>query len=258
MIKIAVLNQSTVVKDADVQACAAALQIQISRDFAPAWDIDAEVVFIPGIQTVQGGIEGTAVPAGAWQLVILDDSDQADALGYHELTAAGMPLGKVFAGSDIADGASWQVTASHELLEMLADPNINDVTELDNSDGTITFYAKEVCDAVEADALGYEIQLPAPSGELIWVSDFVTPAWFVANAMGKVDFMGRIANPFQLAPGGYISIFKVPSSAIGWTQITARVMADEMGSVPGGPAPRTGDRRYRRALPDTQWRRSTR
>jgi len=50
--------------------------------------------------------------------VILDDSDQAGALGYHDLTSDGLPIGKVFAASDLKAGTSWTVTASHELLEM--------------------------------------------------------------------------------------------------------------------------------------------
>jgi hypothetical protein len=37
----------------------------------------------------------------------------------------GFPIGKVFAASDLKAGTSWTVTASHELLEMLGDPNIN-------------------------------------------------------------------------------------------------------------------------------------
>jgi hypothetical protein len=42
-------------------------------------------------------------------------------VGYHDLTNEGLPLGKVFAGSDMVNGYNWTVTASHELLEMLID-----------------------------------------------------------------------------------------------------------------------------------------
>jgi hypothetical protein len=238
-VNIAVINESTVVKDSDALACVDALQIQVSRDFAPAWGgIDAHLMFIPRTNPPM------APAPNQWQLVILDDSDQADALGYHELTASGLPLGKVFAKSDLDAGYSWTVTASHELLEMLADPNINDVAELDNADGTITFYAHEVCDAVEADDLGYEI-------DGVLLSDFVTPSWFVSGETGAVDFMHRVSNPFQIAPGGYISVLQIPSSAAGWTQITA-------DHKPGGPVAQRGSRRWRRSLPDSQWRKSTR
>ena len=55
----------------------------------------------------------------------LDDSDQASALGYHDMTSEGLPLGKVFGTTNLKFGTNWTVTASHELLEMLGDPSIN-------------------------------------------------------------------------------------------------------------------------------------
>src|SRR6266571_4314023 len=69
-------------------------------------------------------VKSTAEKDTSWWLVILDTSDVADALGYHDFTPAGRPIGKVFAQSDIMDNLEWTVTASHELLEMLADPDI--------------------------------------------------------------------------------------------------------------------------------------
>ena len=77
--------------------------------------------------------------------------------------------------------ASWTVTLSHELLEMLADPWINWCAQGD--DGKI--YALEVCDAVEADRMGYEI-------DGVLVSDFITPSWFEPTHADRVDFKGRI------------------------------------------------------------------
>src|SRR5262249_5294360 len=39
-IKVAFVNESTVLKDADVAAAIPVLQTQVNRDFAPAWGID--------------------------------------------------------------------------------------------------------------------------------------------------------------------------------------------------------------------------
>jgi hypothetical protein len=236
MIEIAVINESTVVTDANARACAAVLQKQVTNDFAPAWDIDgAALSFFPN---------GSQVPAGVWQLVILDDSDQADALGYHELTADGLPIGKIFAKSDLDAGTNWTVTASHELLEMLGDPNINKVAEVDNADGTITMYAWEACDAVEADNLGYLI-------DGISVSDFVLQSWFVPAATttgaGPYSFRNNVSAPLALATGGYIGVLNVAAGA-GWTQITA--------DGKPGPTALPGSRRARRRTPDREWRRS--
>jgi len=66
---------------------------------------------------------------------------------------------------------------SHELLEMLADPWINWCATGNDS----KIYALEVCDAVEADDLGYDI-------DGVRVSDFVTPAWFEPHVRGPVGF----------------------------------------------------------------------
>ena len=38
------------------------------------------------------------------------------------MSSQGTPLGKVFAGLDLANGFSWSVTHSHELLEIISDP----------------------------------------------------------------------------------------------------------------------------------------
>src|SRR5664279_2494772 len=86
-------------------------------------------------------------------IVVTDDPDQAGALGYHEMSSRGTPLGKVFAALDMRLETSWTVTLSHELLEMLADPWINWCAQ--SPEGKM--YALEVCDAVEADECGYEI-----------------------------------------------------------------------------------------------------
>jgi hypothetical protein len=40
--------------------------------------------------------EGSQPASGSWWLVMLDDSDQAGALGYHDLTSDGLPLGNIF------------------------------------------------------------------------------------------------------------------------------------------------------------------
>src|SRR6185437_11140592 len=130
---IALTNVSTVVTDDQVKKAMTALQRQVSNDFKAYWGLDAALTFVSS---------SAALPAGWWQIVICDDPDQAGALGYHELSENGDPLGKVFAKLDLQAGSSWTVTLSHELLEMLADPDINLCAE--GPDGKI--YAYEVCD----------------------------------------------------------------------------------------------------------------
>jgi hypothetical protein len=209
----------------------------VHRDFARVWGIDADLTFVP---------HGGTPDPGTWWLVILDTSDAAGALGYHDLTEEGLPLGKVFAQSDLVSGYEWTVTASHELLEMLGDPDINLTAFVESSKSGGILYAYEVCDACEADQYGYEI-------DGILVSDFVYPAWFESfrtKGSTQFDYQKRIKEPFGLLPGGYIGTYEVKSGG-GWRQITAA----------GDPyryemRPRLGSRRERRRTTRHQWQRS--
>ena len=222
---IAITNASTCLSDREVAAVIPALQRQVTVDFRAYWEADCQLTFLP---------RGELLTEGWWQISVTDNPDQAGALGYHELTSRGTPLGKVFAGLDLQSGGSWTVTLSHELLEMLADPWINWCAQ--GSDGEI--YALEVCDAVESDRLGYEI-------DGVLVSDFITPSWFEPTHADRVDFKRRILQPLQLAEGGYISVLEVGG---GWTQIAAQ--GETCVPIPWG------SRRQRRNMGKADWRRS--
>lgn len=224
---IAITNASTCLTDAQVEAVLPALQKQVSDDFKVYWEQDCTLSFLPKDQPLTHGW---------WQIAIADNPDQAGALGYHEMTSTGTPLGKVFAKLDLTIGSSWTVTLSHELLEMLADPWINWCAMGNDS----KIYALEVCDAVESDDLGYKI-------DEVLVSDFVTPAWFEPTEADRLDFKQHVNKELELARGGYISIYD-PSS--GWTQINAK--------GEGGPRIVPGSRRQRRKLIRPAWRRSER
>lgn len=207
MINIAIINHSTAVIDTDFKNVVSALQTQVTRDFYPIWGINAKLMIMP---------LNASIPPDWWQLIILDNSDQAGALGYHDLTSFGKPLGKVFAGDDIKYGYKWSITTSHELLEMLGDPDINLCVFSKESSTKAQLYAYEVCDACEDDQFGYNI-----NG--VMVSDFVRPEWFEITTSPphgkKYDFGGHITAPFQLLSGGYIGVYNITKNS-GWTQLT--------------------------------------
>lgn len=188
---IAVVNESTVVTDTELEAAVAALQKQVGLDFKPHYGIGAKLEI------------HSSVPANYWGLIILDDSDQAGALGYHDLTADGLPLGKVFAKTDKDNGYNWTITTSHELLEMLGDPWVDAAVQVAGR----TFYALEVADACESDQYGYDI-------DGVMVSDFVLPDWFIKGSQGPYDFKEHISQPLELLPGGYIGKW---TPTTGWT-----------------------------------------
>src|ERR1700690_308816 len=113
---IVITNASTCLTDKQVSAVIPAMQRQVSLDFKAYWDLDCQLSFLAQRETL---------PEGWWQISVMDNPDQAGALGYHETSSRGTPLGKVFAGLDLQSVGSWTVTLSHELLEMLVDPWIN-------------------------------------------------------------------------------------------------------------------------------------
>lgn len=205
--QIAIANASTLVADGDVSTIAAAVQNGM-KDIAAAWDrLGPTVFFTTDPASVNLGPEDCLV-------VILDDADQAGALGYHATGPTGQPYARVFARDSIAglkgvDPASLtgvQPSADaltfvapvvdHEAKEALIDPEAGGWED----DGTGTnAWAREVCDPVEADTMTDD-----STGQAVALSNYVCPAFFdPADAAGPFDGLGNIGAPFTLAPGGY-------------------------------------------------------
>ena len=242
-IEVSIINASDVVSDAECRALTDALQIQVSRDFAPAWRIDAKLTFVP---------KGQKPAPGTWWLSILDNTDRAEVLGHHDLTPDGLPIGKSFAGTDKRYGFEWTVTASHELLEMLANPDVN-LTVLVHADhGDRKLYAYEVCDPSEDDGCAYSI-------DGIKVCNFVYPAYFQtfrAPGSTKFDHQGKLTAPIPaLLPGGYISAFDMTDTT-GW-QHQAAATGDAGRPARASVSGRVSSRRDRRQKPRAFWRCST-
>lgn len=241
MIQLSIINQSTVISDASMANFTEALNIQITRDFYPIWGINAKATFYPT----------KVVPVGTWELVVLDNTDQAGALGYHELTSEGLPLAKVFAHTDEQYGLKWTITASHEAMETLVDPYVNLAAQVSNTQ----FYAYEVCDPCEDDQYGYQITLA--SGKTVWMSDFVKPSYFEptgsAGPAGSVyDLRGHIKSPLILLTNGYVSVLNLTAGE-GWTQVLPSLTTPERGRLNIIP----GSRRYLRNINHLTWQRST-
>jgi len=180
MRQISIINESTVVPANEFAAAVAAVQVQLNRDFSPAWKL--WVTLVPNGNTPE-------------RVYVLDDSDQADALGYHTIDNNNNPVGFVFANTDKKLGLHWQPTLSHEVLEQIPDPYTN-LTALGYFSNMLALVAYESADPVENDE--YLINgVP--------VSNFVFPSWFEDGYNGRVDFLGRLSQAFTLSPGGYIS-----------------------------------------------------
>lgn len=212
MMTIALVNRSTRVTNGDALLMADAVQIQMDVHVAPAWDrLPAQVRYYE---------DEDLVPDGAYVIVLLDNSDQQGALGWHTEGPGGAVFSQVFAspvldaGGGVLDGGTAGVSVasvvSHEAIEAFVDPSVNVwVDGIMGRDGGC--YAYEACDPVEGDS--YDIVLPV--GPKVSVSAFVTPAWFDLEAAPDAPRSypnGLTKGPFKLAPGGYMVVRQDPGS----------------------------------------------
>lgn len=213
---LALVSQSSQVKFGEVAQIAAALQKQITRDFAPLWSVQA---------TIDAFEQLKDVPAGYWPIVIKDDINQAGAAGFHT-DRHGQPYALVQASAGVAQ------TCSHEMLEMLADPFGNRMVTADSvkpGQGRVR-YLVEVCDPSEDAKYGNTI-----NG--ITVSDFYTPHFFdpVAASGVRYSFTGAITKPRRILRGGYLS-WMVPATGQWWqaTWFGSKPAFKSLGAVQRG------------------------
>jgi hypothetical protein len=80
-------SESTAIADADVQNMIAAFNTQWNNDLNSVWGAGAAAFALNPKQQ--------SPPAVSWWVVFLDNTDQANALAYHDLTNEGLPVSKV-------------------------------------------------------------------------------------------------------------------------------------------------------------------
>jgi hypothetical protein len=195
LIQVGLVDKTKAIDPELMQAVAAALTIQVTRDLPQFWNVQATVTYEPN---------ASKIPAGVWPVFLVKTLPPGEG-GFH-LDQHNQPYSKVIA-SPTSD--EWTIDASHETLEMLVDPNGNRLQpstsiQIENGkivDGTGQFaYLVEACDPCEADNFAYPIQGVA-------VSDFLTPHFYdpVVTPGTRYSFTGAIKAPRQILPGGYIS-----------------------------------------------------
>jgi hypothetical protein len=210
-IHVALVPENVNVDAGEVTSVAAAVSKQVARDFGPIWSIDA---------TVDPFMKLEDVPVGYWPIIIMQDVQGAE--GYHQ-DKNGQPF------SLIAFHDQWSITASHECLEMLADPfgnklqpgNLLDQAVNLGMDPARVQYLVEVCDPSESADFSYQV-------DGVQVSDFYTPQFFdpVQAPDTRYSFTGAIDAPRKILDGGYISWTDPVSTD--WYQL--RMFADDLSS----------------------------
>lgn len=217
---IAVINQSTLVTDAEINTMCKAIQVQLDLHVLPAWDMKNA--------TIQFYANAAQVPGYAWVVSMLDNSTQAGALGYHSLDNDKVDA-FIFAAPVLQNGGAVMVytpsnpsqylvsaTLSHEVCEMIGDRYANGFSYgPQGSSGNL--YCQELCDPVEDGT--YAIPM---DGYQVGVSNFVFPSWFNPEATmalnAPFDYMKKLTAPFTMTAGGYIIVATLSNEG----QVTAQ------------------------------------
>jgi hypothetical protein len=214
---VALVSLTDDVSTRSLMQVAAALQKQVARDFAPIWGLPATVDAFEAL---------SAMPNDYYPIIVFGDGNElkqrlaADigeqpALHLIEEFERGWITGvhlnsftrQPFALVAAAD--TWTVAASHELLEMLADPFGNRLigaAHPTRSDLRVK-YLLEVCDPCQS--AWYPV-----NG--VRVSDFYTPRYFDPVNVGasRYSFTGALEYPLHVLDGGSVTWLDPAESAL--------------------------------------------
>lgn len=220
---IALIDQTNQINFDYLSRIAAAYQRQITEDFFPEWGKDAKIIAYH---------QESDIPTDAWICYFMVElpGNSAGLNGYHSYifneNGAKKPVIYVLYHTD------YERTASHEILETLEDPFVDNlmlVKATDASRGSIELLV-EVSDPVQSSEFGYKI-------DEIPVSNFFYRSFYdpFAQKGVKYDHLGWLTKPRQLLDGGYIS-FK-DAAGVWWqafntgNQITYKKLLDKDSSL---------------------------
>jgi hypothetical protein len=217
--QVALVSEAASISFSDLSVVAAALQKQATRDFGPLWKVNATV---SAFETLE------SIPVDYWPVIIRDNISQPGAAGYHT-DEHGQPFALVQADD------AWPLTASHETLEMLADPFGNRTVAgspppqapAPLSAFKRVVYLLEVCDPCEDAQFAYGV-----NGQTL--SDFITPSYYspTTGTQTHCSFSGNVKAPHTVLEGGYVS-FGNPVTK-DWYQIqviNGEVQAQSLGRL---------------------------
>jgi hypothetical protein len=182
---IALINNSTALSDKEVQRIAEACDLQLRRDVAPVWDIKHPIRVT------------TTHSDGDYPFFLVDEiPEEKDALAYHYVQNNGVPAGKIGVKTTLDAGETVSSATSHEAVELQCDIFC---ASWSYSSRLQCLVATEACDPVQADVYPIEV-----GGGNVEVSNFVTPAYFADDPLGKpLDHLGKLDKTFAIARGGY-------------------------------------------------------
>lgn len=198
--KLTLANVSATIPQARFRAVTAAIAQQVRLHFEPEWGVGAT-------------LKAIALPLGSKRAPIQKDADAViylgessndpttgvkGALGYHSANNKKLPYGFIYLDICREYEEDWPATLSHEVLELLADPDVvYTIAGPHPKDASRTvYYDVEVCDPTQGDT--YRI------GD-IEVSNFVGRSYFgLSGGSGRTNHRNLPLRAFGVRPNGYL------------------------------------------------------
>jgi len=236
-------------KDEEVLHAIRAINTQVTEDFEPYWSMGARLRLERRTERRSDPQPGADLRGDAI-IYLWDKIAPDDALGYHDKTDRGLPYGFVF--TELADQLKedWRTTLSHEVLELIADPEANLLVRGPGPSGHngVAYYWYEMCDPVQDESY-YIGDVP--------VCNFVLPLYFTSGneIHGRNDFLGRshpggTLSSFRVNPGGYLGFYDPDTGKPGMLKRPGDQRAQERLDIKAKAlAARGASRSHRRAAP---------
>lgn len=203
--QIAIVNVSTCITDVQGQNMTDALNYLLPT-FCKDWSLPVCIATYIKLGKT------TNIPT---KIVLLDNTDEPSALGYHDLKN-NIPYGKVFAKTILLSGGSILYNSnfsvptvaqalSHEVFELLVNPICNSWWQFSDSG----LCPSEVGDPVEGNIVTVTLSYNKPPSRVqVGMSDWILPAWKdPQSTKGPYNHLNTLTAPFQLSHNGYEIIY---------------------------------------------------
>lgn len=203
---VAIVPRDIQVPYDELSAVASAVNVQVIRDLAAHWKVQASVSAYTDAASVQG--------QNPFLVYVVADTNGSDGVHRHE------DSGTTFAFVRHQPGLEWSVAASHETLEMLVDPSLNyTIAGMSPRDPTRPARVLvEVCDPCQSPDCAY----PVDDGHAAQVSDFCLPAYYGSGQnTGPYTFMRTLTAPLTIASGGYLTWIESDAGGDAYYQLSA-------------------------------------
>jgi hypothetical protein len=204
---------------------AAALQMQLTRDFEPVWQTPAVLSAFTSLDQL---------PPACLPLIIVPPDDLDPGVHAFHTTVKGTPIGLVEAREE-----GWSLAASHELLEMVCDPQGKRRAMGDSiADSHLREVARDYQHNLPQGQVAYLLEICDPCQDVYYivngfqVSDFVFPRYYAPGdtQCGCYSFTGRVKRPREILNGGYITWYTSDDETPVW-----QAKRDRRGMLTIGP-----------------------